>query len=1765
MTSRPVPCGPVIPGSINNTTSYSRLNKSQITNTSQLTTTSFTSNSMSVSVISGLSAPTHSSDAANKAYVDSRVVSAFTEYLVQVQKDPGSGEFLTIELALASITDASVTKPYCVQVGPGIYDENELVVPAYVSVKGASIATTIVRPVIANQYLFKLNTNCEISFMTLQGIAGSVGPGAGAGYSAVYCEDVGDFAQMHKISIYDFDIGVENYSNTAGSILYVEYTDVSGYNYAFKNRSGSIATVYLAHMFLENVYTFQSDTVTKTAVINDGINTSIHLLACYLYADGIAGMTGIVMQNGGQLNVNAASFTDFTNNAIISRNVGAGATIYIDGTSFVNCTLDFSIENADTTGYFFGNSQKDNHYIIPSSTFFIANEDLNVIDVSERGGDFTSIKTAIDSITDATITNPYIVNVGPGLYVEDTITMKTGVILAGASIGGTIITPSVVSNTIMVGSDNSLVKNVTFSGATGGKAVYFEGAATTGFVIYNCGFTNCGTMVHAHGASLDTNMIVRDCNLAGSFTTGFLATNVGSVLTRLSTDGIIYTDLVLPVCTYLASVSGTNVVYSLTDSIIRVAQTSASTGIYVGSGAEIRILGSSLKGFGKTIHVPTGALNTKIFGSGVLIDDSVTSDILIEESSTTGVWQGSTEYTKVTIPLDSAFYVYAKDITLVSVQNSGGDFTSIVSALASITQNSSINRFVIQVGPGTYTEPEIVMKPYVSIVGNGRTTVIIPDGAHHIVRASDYTEIVSCILTGAQTGYAAIYHDSATGTLNTSFIARDMLFGINDIHCWAYGNLGSSHIIIFSCRFGGTAQFNYGFRATNNNNEARATITMLSSTSQEFTSPLPAYIFYAHGHNCVIEVNGLNVVNNSTIEAGSTAFSIGNGGHIHLVGVNIQGFDTGISVANTGTAPELVTVGSSISNCNNDLVISHPDTYGSVDISASRLKTTIDPLAPISVFIVDPTEKGIAFAGPFYYDKQDFGNITDISSLITDTPTMGLIDGGVLSVSSGLTLAISAGEGYLMVGVDPTDYHEFKTWTNSTLSLTASSNLYIYMNTVGTFVANSSYPDTTHNILLGKVSTNATDIIYIQKTPVNAHHYSNNLELTLKNGIGPIYSNGSSVAETGTRQLNISSGLYYFTNTQFIPDGANPATWTSYYRSAVAGVYTPITAQSTVPNDKYDDGSGTLANLTASYYTKHLLVLLGGPSEVYALIYGQTEYISQGAAETAGLPQAPSFVSDAFVNVVSIVVQQGATNIISFIDERPRIGFASSSVTGAVTIHGNLLGLSANDHPQYLLVDGSAPGMLGDLDMNLNNITNVGLFNGFDVSAHASRHAFNGADPLTPALTADLAEISDSVAFQGVNNTKVPRAYHQHAHGNRGGGSLHATATTTSAGFISAANQLKLNGIADGATNTTLTTTSPLNVTKSAAVVGTSLEVARADHKHDIDTTTASGLLTTSTSTEGSSTYLARADHTHAISSAVVVQQIPDQTNAIGNSTAFARADHIHNIPSGVPVSLNANSTTSQGAASTFAISNHSHAISSSAPSLQTIATANFLGVSTAFARADHIHTFSAGTPSTISTTNSEGTSVSFARADHIHNHGTLAGGTLHADVIAAGASGFMTGADKTKLDNIRIAIQGSFANVFGTGTGTEYIQWGQVANTTTTTVNTVLVGQTCTIVKATCTFVNLTGIGGTGTATFNIGEIPSGAAPSTANFSILSGGTGVVVWDSVALAGGYPSTSSSVLNIPITTTTQLAVNCVRTANITPANTEVNMVLWLSF
>jgi len=62
----------------------------------------------------------------------------------------------------------------------------------------------------------------------------------------------------------------------------------------------------------------------------------------------------------------------------------------------------------------------------------------NVIVVAKSGGDYTSVQTAIDSITDADAANAYLVWVAPGVYSE-MVTMKPHVHVQGAGQEATVI------------------------------------------------------------------------------------------------------------------------------------------------------------------------------------------------------------------------------------------------------------------------------------------------------------------------------------------------------------------------------------------------------------------------------------------------------------------------------------------------------------------------------------------------------------------------------------------------------------------------------------------------------------------------------------------------------------------------------------------------------------------------------------------------------------------------------------------------------------------------------------------------------------------------------------------------------------------------------------------------------------------------------------------------------------------------------------------------------------------------------------------------------------------------------------------------------------------------------------------------------------------------------------------------------------------------------------------------------------------------------
>jgi hypothetical protein len=228
-------------------------------------------------------------------------------------------------------------------------------------------------------------------------------------------------------------------------------------------------------------------------------------------------------------------------------------------------------------------------------------------------------------------------------------------------------------------------------------------------------------------------------------------------------------------------------------------------------------------------------------------------------------------------------------------------------------------------------------------------------------------------------------------------------------------------------------------------------------------------------------------------------------------------------------------------------------------------------------------------------------------------------------------------------------------------------------------------------------------------------------------------------------------------------------------------------------------------------------------------------------------------------------------------------------------------------------------------------------------------------------VLADTAA-EDVVAGSGTIgiSPKAAHADHQHSHGDQTDPTLHATATGTAAGFMPVSAVLKLDGIESGATNSPLSDLDPQAVSKSAADSGISVEAARIDHKHDIETAVAVSIGTANA--EGGSSSLSRSDHVHAHGA-----QTDSTLHAIATVSAAGFMD---------PAELVKLNGIESGA---------TRSPLTSVNPLDVSKTAAVVGVSLEAARSDHKHSVATAAAVDVGVTNTEGTSDSLARADHGH------------------------------------------------------------------------------------------------------------------------------------------------------------------------------------
>jgi hypothetical protein len=822
-----------------------------------------------------------------------------------------------------------------------------------------------------------------------------------------------------------------------------------------------------------------------------------------------------------------------------------------------------------------------------------------------------------------------------------------------------------------------------------------------------------------------------------------------------------------------------------------------------------------------------------------------TNTLNIPMASTAGVSAGllsKNEYDS----LDSRQYP-VQNVKYVNLNPTPGvqGFNSVQDAIDSILDASASNPYLVKVGPGVYAEDQLEMKSWVWVEGSEQDQTVIEalTPNEHVVIGADNSGISKCLLRGAtDPGFAAVYYQSLTGTTNTSFFVEDVRFGSCDHLVISDASFAATAVFMENCKLGGTHQFNHGFLAQNGGR-----VILRNSTTTGLTAPYPDFVYKATGAGSEIVMNGVQT--RSGTLTGEACIHLADGGKLRALSTNLKGFGKAIWIENSGDGSIVDAVGVLLEDNTMDIQVDHPDADGTFNGSADHTKIFIDPASTFSVVAscnkLPSDNTGFITVGSILQGDR-YDRLLNLSLMVREDSTLGVIDGGAMSTPSGLLVDVAAGSGFL---IEPSLlFVKEVEWDATQLTIPANSVRYIYVDTNGVVQQSPSLLSLTTIIQLGKVSTGSSLVRYIEGTEMDMAHVGNKVEGYLR-ALGPVFGQGGMVSESGTRNLDVTAGIYFYGVNSLSLAGGSAITWTAVYRDGLGG-WSEL-SQSTVSNTQYDDGSGTLVSIPSGEYAAHTVYVIGDDTnEVYFLVYSQDIYPTLADAEAAPLPLVPPFISDAVVRIASVIVQEGVSSLSNILDLRPRIGFAAPATAGT-TDHGSLLGLLNDDHPQYLLVSG-ARAMAGPLNMGAQDITNVGNVDGVDVSDHQGRHLPNGSDPLTTA--APIANLG---------------------------------ATTTNA--VGTANSLSRSDHSHAIDTAVAVTQLP----DQSNAAGSSASLSRADHVHAIPTAAPTTSLSASTSnSQGVAATFGRSDHTHAILTGTPVSV--GTANASGSSANLARADHVH-------------------------------------------------------------------------------------------------------------------------------------------------------------------------------------------------------------------------------------------------------------------------------
>ena len=352
----------------------------------------------------------------------------------------------------------------------------------------------------------------------------------------------------------------------------------------------------------------------------------------------------------------------------------------------------------------------------------------------------------------------------------------------------------------------------------------------------------------------------------------------------------------------------------------------------------------------------------------------------------------------------------------------------------------------------------------------------------------------------------------------------------------------------------------------------------------------------------------------------------------------------------------------------------------------------------------------------FRYDDKDLS-----IDYLTEVLSTGILNGGELSVANGTQFTIAAGDGIIndinkASGSDPHPEIKKISWSQQTITVsnldssnTQQLNSWIYVDANGAVQQQATaFTDAQkrNNITIGSAIHSEGILKFVKTFPITA--YDNTSQINeFANIFGPLKKSGHKVTANGANlSINRAAGVAFALGRNYAADPENPSTVSDsaktqcvihrYYRNNSGGFVLDDgpsgNGYTVLDPTKYDNGSGTLQNVTSTKFAVQRLFYFPGTPNIVVSYYGHNVYDSIIDAEKEYILEdflEAENTSDQAIYLGAIIMKGDASAL-------------NNTAQAKILTAGAFRGLASVD-----LGGVSASASLGDLqDVNIASVAN---------------------------------------------------------------------------------------------------------------------------------------------------------------------------------------------------------------------------------------------------------------------------------------------------------------------------------------------------------------------------------------------------------------------------------------------------------------------------